>query len=415
MLNLEAELSYIGCLLKDETLIKESVLQSSKFYDGFSKKAFEIIKSLESAGETIDLVSVVVASKGNIDKKKLADVVNSIATTENFKFLERQILEAWKLREVNRIKSQEVKTLEDVVRIQDELSNLEINNDEEYNHQEALIKLYESIEDQKEGLSGYDTGFTDLNRILDGFQEGDLIISAARPSLGKTAKMLAHAKAHCDNGGVTAIFSLEMDNQSLIKRLISNVGKVDGHKMRNPKQYFDGNDWSKLTMGLGLLSNYKLHIYDKSGQTVSEIKSKVAALRKKYPEEKILVMIDYLQLIRSDRNYESKNVEVGEITRTLKEVARDNKVPVYLLSQLSRGVTNRQDKRPIMSDLRDSGNIEQDADVIELLHRDDYYDADATNNIMEVIIAKQRNGSVGTVELVYLKEYNLFLNLEHNR
>jgi len=412
MLNLEAENSYIGCLLKDETLIKESILQADKFHDPFNKNVFSMIKELDEKKEKIDLVSIVVASKGSVDKQRLADIVNGIATTENFKFLEKSIIESWKLREVNRLKDKPIMTLSDITKLQDDLSQLEVTNENEYNHKEAMIKLYESIESQEVGMSGYSTGFKDMDRILDGFQEGDLIISAARPSLGKTAKMLAHTRAHCDNGHVAAIFSLEMDSEQLNRRLLSNIGRIDGHKMRNPKQYFDDDDWSRLTMAIGTMEKYNLYIYDQSGQTVNEIKSKVSALRKKYPNEKILVMIDYLQLIRPDRNYESKNIEVGEITRTLKEVARDNRVPVYLLSQLSRGVTTRQDKRPMMSDLRDSGSIEQDADVIELLHRDDYYDDEVNDNIMEVIIAKQRNGPVGTVELVYMKEYNLFLNME---
>ena len=412
MLNLEAESSFIGCLLKEGDLIKETVITSDKLHDPFNKNVFNIITELDNQNETIDVVSVVVASKGKIDKKRLAEIVNGIATTENFKFLESKIIESWQLREVNKIKSKEITSISDIAELKDALSNISVNVEKEYNHSEAMVELYQTIENQKEGMSGYKTGFKDMDRILDGFQEGDLIISAARPSLGKTAKMLAHAKAHCDNGGVTVIFSLEMGADQLNRRLLSNIGRINGHKMRNPKQYFASEDWGKFTNALAISERYKLYIYDKSGQTVNEIRSKVAELRKKYPNEEILVMIDYLQLIRSDKNYESKNIEVGEITRTLKEIARENKVPVYLLSQLSRGVTQRQDKRPMMSDLRDSGSIEQDADVIELLHRDDYYDDENTDNIMEVIIAKQRNGSVGTVELVYIKEHNLFLDLE---
>lgn len=412
MLNLEAESSFIGCLLKEGDLIKETVITSDKLHDPFNKNVFNIITELDNQNETIDVVSVVVASKGQIDKKRLAEIVNGIATTENFKFLESKIIESWQLREVNKIKSKEITSISDIAELKDALSNISVNVEKEYNHSEAMVELYQTIENQKEGMSGYKTGFKGMDRILDGFQEGDLIISAARPSLGKTAKMLAHAKVHCDNGGVTVIFSLEMGADQLNRRLLSNIGRINGHKMRNPKQYFASEDWGKFTNALAISERYKLYIYDKSGQTVNEIRSKVAELRKKYPNEEILVMIDYLQLIRSDKNYESKNIEVGEITRTLKEIARENKVPVYLLSQLSRGVTQRQDKRPMMSDLRDSGSIEQDADVIELLHRDDYYDDENTDNIMEVIIAKQRNGSVGTVELVYIKEHNLFLDLE---
>src|SRR5699024_2919428 len=239
--------------------------------------------------------------------------------------------------------------------------------------------------------SGIDTGFKDLNNMLHGFQNGDLIISAARPSVGKTAKMLNHIKTHGENGGLVIAFSLEMDAKSLNRRMLSTIGRIDMHKMRNPKQFFDGEDWNNFTVALAELSNMNLHIYDKPGQTVREIRSTVKRLQKKYPGVPTLIMIDYLQLIRSDTRHESKNVEVGEITRSLKELAKETQSPVYLLSQLSRGVESRQDKRPIMSDIRDSGSIEQDADVIEFLYRDDYYDSESeSKDIIEIIIAKQR-------------------------
>src|SRR5699024_11952552 len=254
----------------------------------------------------------------------------------------------------------------------------------------TMIDGYESVENQKKGLSGYDTGFSDLNTYLNGFQEGDLFISAARPSTGKTAKMLAHASEHCKKGHIAVIFSLEMSAQSLNKRMISLLGKIDGSKMRNPKQYFNDDDWNRYTQSLGILSEMSLYIYDQSGQKVSFIREKVAKLRKQYPGKQILVMIDYLQLMRSDGRFENKNIEVGEITRSLKELAKEYNVPVYLLSQLSRGVESRQDKRPMMSDIRDSGSVEQDADVIEFLYRDDYYDNESEKDgIIEVIIAKQ--------------------------
>jgi len=164
---------------------------------------------------------------------------------------------------------------------------------------------------------------------------------------------------------------------------------------------------------MGILGDLNLHIFDKSGQTVQEIRSQVKKLKRKYPDVPMLIQIDYLQLIRTSQRYESKNIEVGEITRSLKELAKETNSPVYLLSQLNRGVESRQDKRPMMSDIRDSGSIEQDADVIEFLYREDYYNPESDKkNIIEVIIAKQRNGAVGTVELYYQKEFNLFHGLE---
>lgn len=414
LVNLETENLFIGCLLKEGELIKDTSIQPKNLYDPGNQKILETMRELELNNETIDLVSVVVASKGQADKKRLADLINSVPSIEAFKMTERQVFESYQLREAQRIQSMEIASLADVESVRDELSRLETSiDDDEYDHQQAVIDLYDNVEHQKEGLSGYDTGFRDLNNYLDGFQEGNLIISAARPSMGKTAKMLSHTIKHCEKGGITAVFSLEMDAESLNRRMISAIGRIDGHKMRNPKQYFSRDDWGKFTNSLAILEKMNLHIYDKSGQTVSDVKQKVRKLRKQNPDAEILVQIDYLQLMRTDKNYESKNIEVGEITRSLKDLAKDEQVPVYLLSQLSRGVTARQDKRPIMSDIRDSGSVEQDADVIEFLHRDDYYDAETENqNIIEVIIAKQRNGSVGTVELAYQKEHNGFYDLD---
>lgn len=420
MENLEAEHAILGMILKKGNLIKETALQEKHFFSGYNRTLFSTLRELEQKNEPIDIVTVVTTMgqatlSGIGGKKYLADLMNSVASFEPFKTYEKYIIDAYKIREARKLQEKDIRELTDISNLMNEFAELELENvDEDYNHKEALVELYDKIERQKEGLSGIDTGFRDVNKMLDGFQNGDLIISAARPSVGKTAKMLNHALKHCDNGGISAIFSLEMGQEALNKRLLSTLGNIDGHKMKNPKQFFAGDDWGKLTMALGMLSNMDLNIYDKSGQTIQYIRSKVSKLRRQNPSAEILVMIDYLQLIRTAKRYESKNIEVGEITRSLKEMAKDLNVPVYLLSQLSRGVESRQDKRPMMSDIRDSGSIEQDADVIEFLYRDDYYNKETENqNIIEVIIAKQRNGAVGTVELAFIKEYNKFADLDY--
>lgn len=380
---------------------------------------FETLKKLDSKDEPIDVVTIITAIQPeNLNKiggpQKLTMLENVSANIENYKTYENYIIEAWKVREAKRLQETEISSLEDIRSLQEKLAELdEDTTEEEYDHKETLIQLHRDIEKQQDGLSGYDTGYNDLNAYLDGFQEKNLIVVAARPSVGKTALMLNHGERHALNGGVVAIFSLEMAKEELLKRKISSMGKIDGHKMRNPKTYFNADDWTNYQKALATLSHMKIYIYDKSGQTVSYIRSKVRQLRRKYPNEQILVMIDYLQLIRTEERYERKDIEIGEITRSLKELAKEESVPVYLLSQLSRAVTTRQDKRPIMSDIRDSGSVEQDADVIMFLHRDDYYDRDSeSNNIIEIIIAKQRNGAVGIIEMLYLKEFNRFVELD---
>lgn len=414
MFNYEAETTFLGCILTESSLIKETSILPEHFYSEVNKKTFEVIKKLEKNNSPIDLVTVVVESKEAVSKQSLVQMVQGVASIQSFKFLEQQILESYKIREAKRIQTQDIQSLTDIETVKQELEQIDISTDNDtYDHKQAVIEMYDEIENQPEGLSGYNTGFKELNSYLDGFQEGDLIVSAARPSIGKTAKMLAHAKNHCQNNqGISVVFSLEMDKNSLNKRMISSIGRINGKKMKNPKRYFEGKDWDKFTQALGELSNMHIYIYDKPAQTLSYIKKKVREIRKQYPEKQIMVFIDYLQLIRPDQKHESKNVEVGEISRSLKEIAKSEKVPVYLLSQLSRAVTTRQDKRPIMSDIRDSGSVEQDADIIEFLHREDYYEANGEkDNLIEVIIAKQRNGPVGTVNLAYYAEHNGFYDL----
>lgn len=420
MVSLEAEQSLIGSILTEPSLIKETILQPNQFYAKENKLIFGALKELDKKGDHIDVVTLLTELGNNANqiggRKYLSDLLNSVASVEPFKTYEKHILESWKIRQAKALQEKKINSLDDLNDMMSNLSELqEVGAENEYNHKQAVIDLFEKIESQPKGLSGIDTGFEDLNRMLDGFQGGDLIISAARPSVGKTAKMLSHALAHCLNGGLTAIFSLEMDSESLNKRLLANIGKINLGKLRNPNQYFNVDDWNKLTKAVGVLSELNLHIFDKSGQTVQEIRSQVKKLKRQYPDVPMLIQIDYLQLIRTSQRYESKNIEVGEITRSLKELAKETNSPVYLLSQLNRGVESRQDKRPLMSDIRDSGSIEQDADVIEFLYRDDYYNPDSNKqNILEVIIAKQRNGAVGTVELYYQKEFNLFTGLDKN-
>lgn len=417
--NLEAEFAFLGCILLKGKLIKETTLQPNHFFRPSNQLIFKAMKDVEAADEPVDIVTVVMKI-GNKNLYKvggrshLAKLMNSVPSTEPFKTYEKYIIDAWKLREAKRIQTLEFTTVSDIDRVVEKYANLELKNqDEAYDHGATMVELYQKISDQELGLSGFDTGFRDLNNYLDGFQNKELIISAARPSVGKTAKMLSHAITHCANGGMTAIFSLEMDKESLLKRMISSIGKINGFKMKNPKNYFNNEDWEKFTKAIGILSKMHIHIYDQAGQTVPSIRSRVNHLRRKYPDVPLLVQIDYLQLIRPTGKRETRTIEIGEMTRSLKEMAKDADLPVYLVSQLSRGVESRQDKRPRMSDIRDSGSVEQDADVIEFLYRDDYYDRDASNqNIVDVIIAKHRNGPVGTVKLAYVKEYNLFMDME---
>ena len=279
---------------------------------------------------------------------------------------------------------------------------------------DVLVDTFENIErlhNQKGDVTGIPTGFTDLDRITAGFQRNDLIIVAARPSVGKTAFALNVAQnVATKTDENVAIFSLEMGADQLVMRMLCAEGNIDAQALRTGD--LEDEDWKKLSLAIGTLSNAGIFIDDSPGVRVNEIRSKCRRLKQEHGLG--MIVIDYLQLIMgSGRSGENRQQEVSEISRSLKALARELEVPVIALSQLSRGVEQRQDKRPMMSDLRESGSIEQDADIVSFLYREDYYDKETENkNLIEIIIAKQRNGPTGTVTLAFKKEYNKFLNVD---
>lgn len=281
---------------------------------------------------------------------------------------------------------------------------------------EVLETTFDRIEQlyASEGqLTGIPTGYSELDRMTSGFQKSDLIIVAARPSVGKTAFALNVGQNIAVRAGQpVAIFSLEMSKDQLVQRMLCAEAYIDGHRLRNGT--LEDEDWPKLSMGVSSLANAPIYIDDSPGITVPEMRSKLRRLKTEHGLG--FVVIDYLQLIHGRRGSgENRQQEISEISRSLKQLARELEVPIVALAQLSRSVEQRQDKRPMLSDIRESGSIEQDADIVAFLYRDDYYDPESEKkNIIEIIIAKQRNGPTGKVELVFLKNYNKFVNLERD-
>ena len=259
-------------------------------------------------------------------------------------------------------------------------------------------------------MTGIPTGFIDLDYKTTGMQPSDLVLIAARPSMGKTAFVLNIAQYMAFKKNYTAaIFSLEMSKEQLVNRLFALESQVDSQQLRTGN--LSDDDWAKLIEGAGIVGRSNLIIDDTPGISVAELGSKC----RKYKAEKGLdvIMIDYLQLMTGSKRADSRQQEISDISRSLKEIARELQVPVLALSQLSRAVEQRPDHRPMLSDLRESGAIEQDADVVMFLYRDDYYNKDSEKkNIAEVIIAKQRNGPIGTVELAWLPNLTKFANLK---
>src|SRR5699024_324749 len=278
---------------------------------------------------------------------------------------------------------------------------------------DVLIEVYDNIEQlhkAEDDVTGISTGYRDLDRMTSGFQRNDLIIIAARPSMGKTAFALNIAQnVVIKTNENVAIFSLEMGAAQLVQRMLCAEGNIDSQHLRTGK--VEQDDWGKLTMAMGSLSHAGIYIDDAPGIRVSDIRSKCRRLKQQ--NGKGMIIMDYLQLIQgSEGSRENRQQEVSEISRALKGLARELEVPLIALSQLSRGVESRQDKRPMMSDLRESGSIEQDADIVGFLYREDYYEQESEHQNIEIILSKQRNGPTGTVELAFVKEYNKFVDLD---
>jgi replicative DNA helicase len=419
---LNAEQALLGCIIKQGELIKEVVLKEDYFADTRHQLIFQAMKQIESKGEVIDIVSLTIYLEQFLSFTStdyLADMSKSVPSVYNFKSYEDYIVKAYKLRKTKELirKSEEIHSIKDLDKLQEILlsakDTLEEKNLKSFNMIETLMEIQEDAERNRADINGMPTGYEDLDKLLDGWKEEDLNIIGARPSVGKTAFMLALVNNAAERGCYVDVFSLEMSAKLLLNRMICMIGRIDSMKLKNPYKRFSEKDWTRLSNAQGILSKYRDNIYisDSSSPTIQDIWSRVKQSKRDYPGKRHLVIIDYLTLIKGSGRRE-RHLEIGEISRSLKSMARELGVSVIVLAQLSRKVEQRQDKRPMLSDLRDSGEIEQDADTITFLHRDDYYDADSeVKNVIEIIVAKNRNGPLGKAELAFLKEYNAFLSL----
>jgi replicative DNA helicase len=434
--NLQAEQAVIGAILLDAQayMYAADILSADHFYSMQHELIYRAFTDLADEGKPIDLVSVT----ARLQEKKhielaggvsyLGKLAKSVPTAANItdyaeivkdRYLHRETILSLEAQLRNAWKSDTgMLALASVQTAATSLSDKAVRGSEFRSMREVAMAAFDIMENRYtcsgDEVTGIPSGYVDLDKMTSGFQNGDLIIVAARPSVGKTAFALNIAQ----NVAVRAkknvgLFSLEMSAEQLTLRMISAEQHVDANRIRTG--FLRAEDWDKATMAISSLSETHLFIDDSSSLTVQEIMNKCRRLKQKIGLD--MVVIDYLQLITGDRSRENRQQEVSEISRKLKQLARELQVPVIALSQLNRSVEQRQDKRPMLSDLRESGAIEQDADIVAFLHRDDYYDQETEKkNIIEIIIAKQRNGPVGTVELVFMKNYNKFANYEraHN-
>lgn len=433
--NIDAEQSVLGAMLLDRNAIAEvtEILNGSEFYRESHNQLFNAIVELYDRDEPVDMVTLVdfLRSKGLLESvggvSYMSNLVNSVPTTANVKYYAKIVAEKNILRRMILSSSDIIeKCYAEQDNVQDVLSQAEknifdISQNKSHKDFERLNSIivrsfdeFEKLYKNKGEITGLTSGFTDLDRRTSGFQKSDFVLIAARPSMGKTAFMLniAMAPALMMNKSI-AIFSLEMSKEQLVNRMICSEAYVDAQKLRVGD--IDDDDWVKLAKAAGPLSNANIYIDDTPGISLSELRSKCRRL--KIEKGLDMILIDYLQLMTAGRNIDNRQQEVSEISRSLKGLAKEMNAPVIALSQLSRAPEARADHRPILSDLRESGSIEQDADVVIFLYRDEYYNKDTEKkNIAEVIIAKQRNGPTGVIELAWLGQYTKFGNLDryHN-
>ena len=433
--NIDAEQSVLGAMLLDRNAIAEvtDILNGSEFYRESHNQLFNAIVEIYDRDEPVDMVTLVdfLRSKGLLESvggvSYMSNLVNSVPTTANVKYYAKIVAEKYILRRMILSSSEiiekcyaEQDDVQDVMS-QAEKSIFDISQNKSHKDFEQLNTIivrsfdeFERLYKNKGDITGLTSGFTDVDRRTSGFQKSDFVLVAARPSMGKTAFMLniSLAPALRMNKSV-AIFSLEMSKEQLVNRMICSEAYVDAQKLRVGD--IDDEDWVKLAKAAGPLSNANIYIDDTPGISLSELRSKCRRL--KIEKGLDMILIDYLQLMTAGKNIDNRQQEVSEISRSLKALAKEMNAPVIALSQLSRAPEARADHRPILSDLRESGSIEQDADVVIFLYRDEYYNKDTEKkNIAEVIIAKQRNGPTGTIELAWLGQYTKFGNLDryHN-
>ncbi len=430
--NLEAERSVLGAILiqNDSYNVAVELLRPEDFYRDAHRRIFEKIISLAERRMAVDFVTLKdeLGRAGELDTvggpAYVASLVDGVPRATNVEYYAKIVKEKSVLRSLisaaNTILLDAYHADQEAAEILDRAEN-SIFQIAEGGIRRGFVSLeelaQESVEaiqkahEEKKLITGVPTGFSDLDSLTSGFQRGDLIIVAARPSMGKTSLALNIAQHVGTQAGLTVgVFSLEMSREQLFLRMLSSEAQIDGHHLRTG--YLKTDDWGRLTEALGVLGQAKVFIDDSPGIGVLEMRAKSRRLAAEQRGLHLLI-VDYIQLMQGRGRFDNRTQELGSISRALKALAKELNVPVVVLSQLSRGPESRSDHRPQLSDLRESGALEQDADVVILIYREDKYNPDAENEgIAEIIVAKQRNGPTDTLKLAFIKERTRFENYD---
>ncbi len=429
--NAEAEIAVLGSMLLDREAIAKAIeqLEGAAFYDEANRKIFKAIVKLYDENEAVDIVTLIeeLKKRDMLDKiggpAYITELANSIPTAANIDHYAKIVREKYLLRRLintaTQIVSESFEPSSEVDELLDKAERLIFDITSHQKHDmhvfemkdvvKESIELIDHLYQRKENIIGIPTGFHDLDVKTAGLQKSDFIVLAGRPSMGKSAlaiSMLGYAgvveKVPC------AYFSLEMSKDQLAQRMLCSLAGVNAHKVRTG--FFSQTDWPKLVAAAGKLSEAPIFIDDTPGISSLEVRAKARRLKARHDIQ--MLIVDYLQLMRGASGKENRQQEISEISRSMKALARELNIPIIAISQLSRAVEQRTDHRPMLSDLRESGAIEQDADVVILLLREEYYSPTEENKgIAEVIVAKQRHGPVGTIKLAFLPEYTRFSNL----
>ena len=433
--SVEAEQSVLGGLLLDNSAFDRvgDVFSESDFYRDDHRRIYRHISRLIQMGKPADVVTVDESIKGSEDKDKtgglayLGALAQSTPSAHNIRRYAEIVRERAVMRKLVEVGTDIADTAlnpmgKDVGQILDEAESKVLQIAEAGSRgrqgfieiQPLLTQVMERIDmlyhrENQSNVTGVPTGYHDLDEKTSGMQEGDLIIVAGRPSMGKTALALNIAEhVAVENRLPVAVFSMEMAGTQLAMRLLGSLGRLDQHKLRTGR--LTDEDWNRLTNAVGKLHDAPIHIDETPALNALELRARARRLHRQYGKLG-LVVVDYLQLMQASNQGENRATEISEISRSLKALAKELKVPVVALSQLNRGLEQRPNKRPIMSDLRESGAIEQDADLILFIYRDEVYNPDtADKGKAEIIISKQRNGPIGTVDLTFIGQFTRFEN-----
>jgi len=428
--SIEAETAVLGSMLLDRDAIGRAIeiIDDSVFYKGINRAVYSAIVRLYDSNKAVDMVTLVeeLNKQGRLDDvggaAYIAGLTASIPTSANIEHYAKIVKEKAILRNLISTASQIVSESYDATTNVDSLLDkaermiFDIASNKVESKVVSLkdvikdsIETIDNLYQRKEHVTGVASGFHDFDIMTAGLQPSDFIVIAGRPSMGKSALVTCMAEhiAVIEKRPV-AFFSLEMSKEQLVQRLLCSHARVDYHKVRTG--FLSQSDWPRLVNAAGKLSESPLYIDDTPGISVLELRAKARRMKSKYDVQ--LVVLDYLQLMQGPKGIENRQQEISEISRSIKALARELNVPVIAVSQLSRAVEQRSDKRPQLSDLRESGAIEQDADLVVLLLREEYYNpTDENKGIAEIIVAKQRNGPVGSVRLAFINEFTRFENL----